>query len=104
MILAIVLPLVLIKKGGGGDGHGPLPPGNMNPYFTAGASVASGSGASVFGRLRADKLNAVQAASSIPKQIIRELFLKDTPTNKSVGVDWRNLNFFGPNNMLISDL
>lgn len=107
IVLAIVLPLTLIKHGDDDNGHGPLPPGNMNPYsFIPGSQKSSGSGTSVSGllllnNLKSDSL-AEQAQQAIPEEFVQflqereELNLKDTP--KKVGVDWRNVNFFGPNN------
>lgn len=104
IVLAIVLPLTLIKHNDdNGGGHGPLPPGNMNPYNSDAASIASaGSGASISGRLVAGKLDAERASHAVPKTFLQQLRLKDT--NKKIGVDWRNVNFFGPNNMLINQL
>lgn len=55
VILAIVLPLTLINHEDPGDGHGPLPPGQMNPYSSiSGSQHFSGSGSSFRGYLVAD--------------------------------------------------
>jgi hypothetical protein len=77
IVLAIVLPLVLIKKGGNDNGHGPLPPGQMNPYSAVpGTQKASGSGASVSGYLlsnvNGDQLEKM-AQKAIPERFVQFL-------------------------------
>lgn len=73
----------------------------MNPYNSVGAgSVPSGSGSSATGRLKAGNLEQSLAHAAVPKEFLRDL--KDTA--KKIGVDWRNLNFFGPNNELVKEL
>jgi hypothetical protein len=75
----------------------------MNPYSAVGGSVqTAGSGASASGRLKAGKLSLAQAAQAVPERFLSDVLLKDT--SKKIGVDWRNLNFFGPNNELLQEL
>lgn len=109
VVLAIVLPLTLIKHGGGGDDHGPLAPGQMNPYDAiSNTLVYDGSGTRFSGMLLVD-LNQKRmieenghAMNAVPQQFRH--FLKEQDANKKVGVDWRNVNFFGPNNQLKANL
>lgn len=52
VVLAIVLPLTLGGGGNDNGGHGPLPPGQMNPYgAVAGTAKYSGSGTQFTGSL-----------------------------------------------------
>lgn len=102
--LAIVLPLTL--GGGGGDNpvdpHPPLPAGLMNPYNAVpGSAKYAGSGNQFSGSLQSidvDKLTQAAAHDVIPKEFLQ--YLKEQDTQKQIGVDWRNLNFFAANNML----
>jgi hypothetical protein len=76
VVLAIVLPLTLIKHGGGDDnGHGPLPPGQMNPYGgIANTAQFDGSGTRFSGYLLADLSkkdqieNQGHAMNAVPQQ------------------------------------
>ena len=74
VILAIVLPLTLIHHGGddNGGGHGPLPPGQMNPYNAIpNTAKYDGKGTRFSGYLLADvgttaKLEKSLAMSAVP--------------------------------------
>ena len=44
------------------------------------------------------------ASSAIPNTFLEFVDEKIQDGNKKVGVDWRNMNFFGPNNMIKQNL
>jgi len=106
VVLAIVLPLVLIKKNPdtppGPPGPQPLGPGQMNPYNAVPGSQTFGkSGESASGQLKLGDIKA-PLQSSIPRSFLQHLdALAET---KKIGVDWRKSNFFGKNNNISKTL
>lgn len=106
VVLAIVLPLVLIKKNPdvppGPPGPQPLGPGNMNPYNAVPGSQTIGkSGESASGQLKLGDIKA-PLKNSIPRSFLQHL--DSVAETKKVGVDWRQKNFFGNNNNISKTL
>ena len=85
VVLSIVLPLTLIHHDNDNDGHGPLPPGQMNPYGAIhNTAKYDGSGTRFSGYLLADISKKAQlekkmlAMNAVPQQFLQ--FLKEQVT------------------------